>query len=264
MKKKVKANQLVIACLTVALGVAGYINFSSNTLKLSEDEKSSEAANEVISNHVDENQSSIDEADMAYDENIVLDSDNIYDEKLFADEDTSGEAAQDAAAYDEISDGEGVDEASATDVIDISSEEDASDDIILNSDEEDIGEAVLTSADVTSDSLVMARLNREQVRSKSKEFYLEVMNGTNMDSISVEDATKAYMSLVSDMEKEADCEVILAAKGLSNVVVSISEGSVDVCVSESELTDELRAQIEEIVMRKCGCSIEQININCLN
>ena len=39
MKKSVKKNQIIIAALTVLLGVAGYINFSGNSLNLANSDK---------------------------------------------------------------------------------------------------------------------------------------------------------------------------------------------------------------------------------
>ena len=134
--------------------------------------------------------------------------------------------------------------------------------IELNSDEQDIGEAVLTSADVTG-SLVNIRLNREQARSKSKEYYLEIINSDSMEEAVVQEATSAYVKLTEDMEKEADAETLLMAKGFNNAIVSISDNSVDVVVDSTELTDIERAQIEDIVVRKTGCTVDQIVITSM-
>lgn len=211
MKKTLKKNQVVIAALTVLLGVAGYINFSGNDTNLGKknNDTGKEAAGEV-----------------------------------FAEADT-GEKS------DEVLDGE-------LTLYDIEGEEN----IELNSDEEDIGEAILTSADVSS-SLVNIKLNREQARSKSKEYYLEIINGDSMEEAVVQDATAAYVKLTEDMEKEADAETLLMAKGFNNAIVSISDNSVDVVVSNSELTDIERAQIEDIVVRKTGCTVDQIVITSM-
>ncbi len=54
--------------------------------------------------------------------------------------------------------------------------------------------------------------------------------------------------------------MLLAAKGFSDVVVSITEDSVDVVVSQSNLSDAERAQIEDIVKRKTEVSAEKIVI----
>lgn len=203
MKKYVKKNQVIIAALTVLLGVAGYINFSGNTVDLSDGEKTTEEVTE----------------------------------SAFAQ--TEMEANVGEITIDEMEDGENIE---------------------LNSDEEDIGEAVLTSTNPTTTNLVTIKLNREQVRSKSKEYYLEIINNDGMDQASVEAATDAYIKLTEDMEKEAEAETILSAKGFGNAIVSIGEGSVDVIVDKEELTDVERAQIEDIIVRKTNCTIDQIVI----
>ena len=136
--------------------------------------------------------------------------------------------------------------------------------IELNSDEENIGEAVLTSADAAVTNMVNVKLNREQVRSKSKEYYLEIINNDGMDEESIAQATDAYLKMTEDMEKESETETMLLAKGFHNVIVSISEDSVDVVVGENELSDTMRAQIEDIVVRKVGCSVDKITITTLS
>ncbi|MBQ9610254.1 MAG: SpoIIIAH-like family protein [Lachnospiraceae bacterium] len=206
MKKSFKKNQIIIAALTVLLGVAGYINFSGRNLNLSKD-----------------NEDEVTEA-------------------AFAETNISSEVAD--AAYGELT------------LYDVENEEN----IELNSSEEDIGEAILTSADVKS-SIVNIKLNREQARSKSKEYYLEIINGDSMEQANVQQAMEAYVKLTEDMEKEADAETLLMAKGFNNAIVSISDSSVDVVVSNEGLTDIERAQIEDIVVRKTGCTVDQIVIS---
>ena len=136
---------------------------------------------------------------------------------------------------------------------------DADENITLNSDEQNIGEAVLTSGDVSL-SAAAIKLNREQVRSKAKEYYLDIMNSDGMDEAVVQQATDSYLKLISDMEKESEAESMLLAKGFSNVIVSIGEQSVDVAIGGETLSDPVRAQIEDIVCRKTGCTVDQIVI----
>ena len=145
-------------------------------------------------------------------------------------------------------------------VEDIDAEDiDADENITLNSDEQNIGEAVLTSGDVSL-SAAAIKLNREQVRSKAKEYYLDIMNSDGMDEAVVQQATDSYLKLISDMEKESEAESMLLAKGFSNVIVSIGEQSVDVAIGGETLSDPVRAQIEDIVCRKTGCTVDQIVI----
>lgn len=206
MKKTIKKNQVVIAALTVLLGVAGYINFSGNQIDLASGEKSSEEATE----------------------------------SAFAETDLEANAGE--ITIDEMEQEE---------------------DIELNSDEEDIGEAVLTSTNPATTNMVNIKLNREQVRSRSKEYYLEIINNDGMDEEAVASATDAYIKLTEDMEMEAEAETLLMAKGYTNAIVSISENSVDVVVDRADLSDAERAQIEDIVQRKTNCTIDQIVITSI-
>lgn len=138
---------------------------------------------------------------------------------------------------------------------------DSEEHIQLNSDEESIGEAVLTSADTASASMVNIKLSREQTRSKAKEYYLEIMNSDGMDEAAVQSATDAYIKMTEDMELETEAETMLLAKGFSDVMVTINDSSVDVVVGKESLTDEEKAQIEDVVIRKTGCTIDMITIS---
>ena len=141
---------------------------------------------------------------------------------------------------------------------------DEGENIELNSDEENIGEAVLTSTDPAMMNMVNMKLSREQVRSKNKESYLEIINNDGMDEAAISSATDAYIKMTGDLEKEMEAETLLMAKGFTDAMVSISDESVDVIVGKVDLSDTERAQIEDIVLRKTGCSIDQIVITSIS
>lgn len=131
--------------------------------------------------------------------------------------------------------------------------------IELNSEEEKIGEAVLTSANAAN-NFVSIKLNREQNRSQNKETLLEIINGDGMDAQAVQSATDAYVKLTGDAEKEQEAESILAAKGFGDAIVSIGDSGVDVVLNCTDLPDDKRAQVEDVVTRKTGCTVDQIVI----
>ncbi|MFR0757445.1 MAG: SpoIIIAH-like family protein [Hominisplanchenecus sp.] len=56
---------------------------------------------------------------------------------------------------------------------------------------------------------------------------------------------------------------MLESKGFTDAVVSITDGSVDVVIGQSEITDAQRAQIEDIVKRKTEISGENIVITTM-
>lgn len=123
-----------------------------------------------------------------------------------------------------------------------------------------VGEAVLASTSAGEDILTAAKLNREQVRAKSKETLLEIINNGNIAEDQKQNAVTSMNEMALIAEKEAAAELLLEAKGFTGSVVSITDGSVDVVVNEAELTDAQCAQIEDIVKRKTEISGENIVI----
>ena len=123
-----------------------------------------------------------------------------------------------------------------------------------------VGEAVLANGTASDSVLAAARLNREQVRAKNKETLLEVINNTNVTEDQKQNAVAAMTQMTQLAEQEAAAELLLEAKGFEDCIVSIADGSVDVVVNQSELSDAERAQIEDIVKRKTEISGENIVI----
>ena len=65
------------------------------------------------------------------------------------------------------------------------------------------------------------------------------------------------------IEKETDVETVLAAKGYSDAIVTISDEAVDVSLNVESLSDTERAQIEDIVIRKTGYDISSVAISVM-
>ena len=125
------------------------------------------------------------------------------------------------------------------------------------------GEAVLTSTGTGSSFAAQAKLTREQVRSKNKETLLEIINNENVTEEQKQNAVNDMTALTENAEKEAAAELLLESKGFTDAVVSITDGSVDVVIGQSEITDAQRAQIEDIVKRKTEISGENIVITTM-
>ncbi|MCI5868794.1 MAG: SpoIIIAH-like family protein [Dorea sp.] len=121
------------------------------------------------------------------------------------------------------------------------------------------GEAVLTSGDASS-VVAEAKVTREQVRSKNKETLLEIINNENLSDEQKQDAVDQMVHMTELAEKEAAAETLLASKGFSDSVVSLTDDSADVVVNASELSDANRAQIEDIITRKTGVAAQNIVI----
>jgi len=122
------------------------------------------------------------------------------------------------------------------------------------------GEAVFTSTsgvNVLSD----ARLLKEQTRARNKETLMDIIESAGLTDEQKQSAVDSMVAMTAIAEKEAAAEILLEAKGFSDVVVSINGDAVDVVVNAIELDDAMRAQIEDIVKRKTDIPAENIIIS---
>ena len=127
------------------------------------------------------------------------------------------------------------------------------------------GESVLTGNIINvTDYAAAMKLNREQIRSENKAALLEIINNEQLADDAKQDAINQMVQLTEIAEMEANTEMLLEAKGFTNVVVSINENSCDVVLDMGEITDAKRAQVEDIVKRKTGVSADKIVITPLN
>lgn len=127
--------------------------------------------------------------------------------------------------------------------------------------EDNPGEAVLTSSDASQvDFAAEMKLEREQVRAKNKETLLGIVNSTTLTEEQKQAAVNQMIAMTDVAEREAAAEMLLEAKGFTDVVVSITEDAADVVLDMGEVTDAKRAQVEDIVKRKTNISADHIII----
>ena len=119
------------------------------------------------------------------------------------------------------------------------------------------GEAVLAGA---STYMAQARIDREQIRSQNKDTLNEIINNTNLSEIERQSAVQSMVEMTELVEKESATELLLEAKGFTDVVVNLTGETADIVVPMKEVTEEQRAQIEDIVTRKTGIGVENIVI----
>lgn len=143
--------------------------------------------------------------------------------------------------------------------------EELSEDMELNGPEEEIGDAVLTSASAkaVTNNMASVKLTREQNRSKSRETLMDIIGDEALSDEAKKEAADTYVRLNDTIEMETDIETVLAAKGYTDVVVTIGDESVDVTLGAAELDDAERAQIEDIVTRKTGYNISDVAISVM-
>ena len=144
----------------------------------------------------------------------------------------------------------------------------ASDEVALETDStEEIlnaGETVLTSASTESEECVaQVKLGREQVRSKNKEALQKIIDDAGVSEAEKKSAVDAMVKLTENAQMEEDAQMMLEAKGFKNAVVSLSDECCDV-MGKEDVTDEKRAQIEDIIKRKTNIGASNIVISTMD
>lgn len=238
MKNLIKKNQLMITALAIMIAIAGYLQFAGTGLEeeyLTVTDEAGGVEEVLSSNYTAEGLLDLSEEDLLSAGvsdlgNLDSESENVLVENYL-----DGTLQVSDAATGEVTPGEG----------------------------EIPGEAVFTSANGVT-MLSEAKLLKEQTRAKNKETLLEIINSTGLTDAQKQEAVDNMVKMTSIAEKEAAAEILLEAKGFSDVVVSINEGAVDVVVNASVLDDAMRAQIEDIVKRKTDISPENIIISTVN
>ena len=127
------------------------------------------------------------------------------------------------------------------------------------------GETVLTSASTESEECVaQVKLGREQVRSKNKEALQKIIDDAGVSEEEKKSAVDAMVKLTENAQMEEDAQMMLVAKGFKNAVVSLSDECCDVIVGKDDVTDEKRAQIEDIIKRKTNIGASNIVISTMD
>ena len=176
-----------------------------------------------------------------------------YSGRLFSDGDGAAEANADLASQELLDISE---EDLASSSQDIESQDSEAED---GSVEGTPGEAVLTSGEA-SGVVAEAKVTREQIRAQNKESLLEIINNENLSDDQKQEAVSQMVAMTEIAEKEAAAETLLASKGFSEAVVSLTDDSADVVVNAAGGTDANRAQIEKSVTRKTGVAAQNIVI----
>lgn len=216
-----KKNQMIITALAAMIAVAGYLNYSGTGL----DEDLLSANSSAIEDTED--------ASVAED----ISAEDIYAQ-------TGTEEIGDIASLDE-------DTEAAEEETEPAAEEQA---------EAEVGDTVMVGSSVGVGLVSEAKVTREQTRSRNKEILMELINSTNITDEQKQGAIDEMVEMTDIAEKELAAETLLSAQGFNDVVVSINESSADVVVSNTQVSDAERAQIEDIVKRKTGIEAANITI----
>ena len=231
MKKLFRRNQIIITTLAIMIAAAGYLNYAGK--------KELEASSD----------------DMIYEAGLM----EISDEDLLRENQAAGSSLTGEIEEAETMAGSEEEWLAGQQYAEIDSWDEGEDAGMENP-----GEAVLTSGLTVADYIANVQLSREQVRAKTKDTLLNIINHTNIEEAAKQQAIQDMIELTEIAEKENAAETLLMAKGFSDPVVSISSDKVDVVVNAASITDAQRAQIEDVVKRKAEVGADSIIITLLN
>lgn len=238
MKSILKKNQLMITALAIMIAVAGYLQFTENNLGVEDYLETSGGVKNAENEQAENFTASSINTDYTLDGLLDL-----SEEDLVMNE-TTEIASLDSDAG-----------------VSVENYLEENMDSVLTPEEGEIpGEAVFTGTGALA-TLSDAKLLKEQVRAKNKETLLEIINSTSLSDEQKQNAVDGMVEMTEIAEKEAAAEILLEAKGFSDVVVSISKEGVDVVVNADSLSEAQRAQIEDIVKRKADVDAVDIIIS---
>lgn len=227
MKKMFRKNQIIITALALMIAVAGYISYMNENIDDKAVAQTAANASDAVTD------------DAMQEEYEISDEDSLLEGDIFVAEEPD----------------ESVDVAQETTETNVDAQVEEGEDM------ENAGAAVLTSTTVGNvDFAAEMKLNREQIRSKNKEALLEIIDNTSVAEEQKQSAVNEMITMTDIAEREAAAEMLLEAKGFSDVVVSITDESCDVVLNMGDVTDAKRAQVEDIVKRKTNISAENIVI----
>ncbi len=228
VKKLLKNNQLIITALAILIVIAGYLNYAQKVGE--ENDYESVMGDDVTGDMLDM---------------LDISESDILNEQLAA----SGSG--DGLLLENNDDTQAV---GSQGVIE------SPDGDLEPSDSDIPGEAVLTNGTMSVNTITEVKLKREQSKSLRKSSLMEIINSDSVTEEQKQNAINELLEVNTVSGKEAEAELLLEAKGFRDVVVSITNGSVDVVVNAENLSDVDRAQIEDIVKRKTEISADKIII----
>lgn len=260
MKNLIKKNQLMITALAIMIAIAGYLQFAGTGLEeeyltvnddtIYADDASAAGSGDIIT----ENYKAGDLLNMDVDGLLDLSDEDLLNAGL-SDINSLDSEMENAYVENYLDNGVELAEVGTSGVQSSGN---------TPSEGEIPGEAVFTNSSDVTVVLSEAKLLKEQTRARNRETLMGIINSTALSDEQKQEAVDSMVRMTEIAEKEAAAEILLEAKGFTDVVVSINGDSVDVVVNADYLDEAMRAQIEDIVKRKTDIAPENIIISTVS
>lgn len=110
------------------------------------------------------------------------------------------------------------------------------------------------------DEYTMSIMERDKKRSESISVYKEILNNSNCDAETKNNAQKMLTASAKYISDENTIENNLRAKGIEKSVVFIDESGVRTIIYDTKLDEKIVSQIKDIIENVSGFSAEEIKI----
>lgn len=120
------------------------------------------------------------------------------------------------------------------------------------------------SKNISKEFFIDYRLERDKNRSQHIELLENIVKNEDTDAETRSQAQKEMINLVQLSEKEMVVENLIRAKGFNDVIVFIHDGYVNAIVDAKKLSASNAAQIQDIINKETGISLDKISIATTN
>ena len=133
-----------------------------------------------------------------------------------------------------------------------------------NKDDSDLGKSIYVNNTVSieeeKDYFSTAVNDREKSRKNTIAELNEIISDKNSSSDAKQKAEKNKNTIALNIEKEANIETLIKAKGFEKCIAVINEKSANIIVKAKEVTSQQTLQINEIVSEQTDFTSENIKI----
>ena len=133
-----------------------------------------------------------------------------------------------------------------------------------NKDDSDLGKSIYVNNTVSieeeKDYFSTAVNDREKSRKNTIAELNEIISDKNSSSDAKQKAEKNKNTIALNIEKEANIETLIKAKGFEKCIAVINEKSANIIIKAKEVTSQQTLQINEIVSEQTDFTSENIKI----
>lgn len=123
---------------------------------------------------------------------------------------------------------------------------------------------MVESKNISKEFFIEYRLERDKNRSQHIALLDNIVANKDTDTETRGEAQSEMIHLVKLSEKEMVIENLIRAKGFDDIIVFIHDGYVNAIVDSEDLSAAHAAQIQDIIFKETGVSLDKISIATTN